>query len=50
MEDGNLLSGQGLGAAFDFAFHLAQRLTGDSVRVSRQAAHIYHPLNITVKM
>ncbi|NDL62121.1 DJ-1/PfpI family protein [Acerihabitans arboris] len=46
--DGNLLSGQGLGAAFDFAFYLAMRLTGDEARIRRQAEHIYHRLNLAL--
>jgi putative intracellular protease/amidase len=29
VEDGNLLSGRGLGKVFDFAFTLAARLQGD---------------------
>ncbi len=48
VEDGNLLSGQGLGAAFDFAFYLAMRLTGDEARIRRQAEHIYHRLTIAL--
>lgn len=46
VEDGNLISGQGLGASFDFAFYLAWRLTGDEARVRRQAGHIYHRLTL----
>ncbi|TKY80281.1 DJ-1/PfpI family protein [Pectobacterium polonicum] len=44
VEDGNLISGQGLGASFDFAFYLGLRLTGDEAKVQRQAKHIYHKL------
>ncbi len=32
VEDGNLLSGRGLGVAFDFALTLALRLTGNKGR------------------
>ncbi|KEY58965.1 DJ-1/PfpI family protein [Serratia sp. DD3] len=42
VEDGNLISGQGLGAAFDFAFTIGYRLTGDPVTTQEQATHIYH--------
>ena len=43
VEDGNLLSGKGLGLAFDFAFQLAYRLTGDAAATDFQADHIdYH--------
>ncbi|WP_431224325.1 DJ-1/PfpI family protein [Serratia sp. L9] len=42
VEDGNLISGQGLGAAFDFALTIAYRLTGDRLTTQEQAAHIYH--------
>lgn len=42
VEDGNLISGQGLGAAFDFAFTVAYRLTGDRTTTQEQAVHIYH--------
>ena len=42
VRDGNLVSGQGLGAAFDFAFNLALILTGERERVYRQARHIYY--------
>lgn len=41
VEDGNLLSGKGLGVAFDFAFHLGWKLTGDSANVDFQVDHIY---------
>lgn len=43
VEDGNLLSGKGLGLAFDFAFQLAYRLTGNAQVTDFQADHIdYH--------
>ena len=43
VEDGNLLSGKGLGLAFDFAFQLAYRLTGNAEATDFQADHIdYH--------
>ena len=42
VEDGNLLSGRGLGVAFDFALTLAQRLTGNKGAVDFQAEHIYY--------
>lgn len=42
VEDGNLLSGKGLGVAFDFAFHLGWKLTGDSANVDFQVDHIYY--------
>lgn len=42
VEDGNLLSGKGLGVAFDFAFHLGWKLTGDSTNVDFQVDHIYY--------
>ncbi|WP_428943878.1 DJ-1/PfpI family protein [Pantoea sp. FN060301] len=41
-EDGNLISGKGLGVAFDFAFQLAWRLTGDTATADFQAEHIYY--------
>lgn len=40
VEDGNLLSGRGLGNAFDFAFTLAARLQGDGALARDQASHI----------
>ncbi|WP_413722558.1 DJ-1/PfpI family protein [Sodalis sp. RH24] len=46
VEDGNLLSGRGLGTAFDFAFSIAMRLTGDEARIRRQSEHIYHRLSL----
>lgn len=42
VKDGNLLSGRGLGVAFDFAFTLALRLTGNKGAVDFQAEHIYY--------
>ena len=42
VEDGNLLSGRGLGVAFDFAFQLALRLTGKAGAADFQAEHIYY--------
>lgn len=42
VEDGNLLSGRGLGVAFDFAFQLALRLTGKPGAADFQAEHIYY--------
>ncbi|PHP94291.1 DJ-1 family protein [Pantoea agglomerans] len=42
VEDGNLLSGRGLGVAFDFALTLAQRLTGNKGAVDFQSEHIYY--------
>lgn len=42
VEDGNLLSGKGLGVAFDFAFHLCWKLTGDASNVDFQVDHIYY--------
>ncbi|MBU5378824.1 MAG: DJ-1/PfpI family protein [Pantoea sp.] len=42
VEDGNLLSGRGLGVAFDFALQLALRLTGKAGAADFQAEHIYY--------
>nr|WP_279076478.1 DJ-1/PfpI family protein [Hafnia alvei] len=42
VEDGNLLSGKGLGVAFNFAFHLGWKLTGDASNVDFQVDHIYY--------
>lgn len=42
VEDGNLLSGKGLGVAFDFAFHLGWKLTGNASNVDFQVDHIYY--------
>ena len=41
VEDGNLLSGKGLGVSFEFAFQLAWRLTDDTETADFQAEHIY---------
>lgn len=43
VEDGNLLSGKGLGHAFDFAFTLAARLLDDEKAARDHADHIYYP-------
>ncbi|MEZ3498451.1 DJ-1 family glyoxalase III [Pantoea sp. KPR_PJ] len=42
VEDGNLISGRGLGVAFDFAFQLALKLTGKAGAADFQAEHIYY--------
>ncbi|MFI8416066.1 DJ-1/PfpI family protein [Serratia sp. NPDC078593] len=42
VEDGNLISAQGPGAAFDFAFTLAYRLTGDSQTIQEHAGLMYY--------
>lgn len=42
VEDGNLLSGKGLGHAFDFALTLAARLLQDEAPVRDHAEHIYY--------
>lgn len=42
VEDRNLLSGKGLGHAFDFAFALSARLLGDEAPVRDHAEHIYY--------
>nr|WP_263063659.1 intracellular protease/amidase [Dickeya dadantii] len=42
VRDGSLVSGQGLGVVFDFAFNLALMLTEDHERIYRQAKHIYY--------
>ncbi|HEY4466569.1 MAG TPA: DJ-1/PfpI family protein [Klebsiella sp.] len=41
VEDGNLISGKGLGHVFDFAFTVAARLLGDETSVRNHAEHIY---------
>ncbi|KAA5931564.1 DJ-1/PfpI family protein [Pantoea sp. Bo_2] len=46
VKDGNLLSGQDLGAAFDFAFAIAFILTGEGDKATEQAEHISHKLNV----
>ena len=43
VEDGNLISGKGLGLTFDFAFTVASRLLGNETAVRDHAIHIYHP-------
>ncbi|WP_054179326.1 DJ-1 family glyoxalase III [Trabulsiella odontotermitis] len=43
VEDGNLLSGRGLGRVFDFALTLAARLEGDEMPAREHAGHIYYP-------
>lgn len=45
VEDGNLISGKGLGHVFDFALTLSARLLGDDVPVREQAEHIYYSCN-----
>ncbi|EOZ9389409.1 TPA: DJ-1/PfpI family protein [Enterobacter cancerogenus] len=42
VEDKNLLSGKGLGHAFDFALTLSARLLGDEAPVRDHAEHIYY--------
>jgi len=42
VEDGNLISGKGLGHAFDFALTVAARLLGDEAPVRDHAEHIYY--------
>ena len=42
VEDGNLISGKGLGHAFDFALTLSARLLGDETPVRDHADHIYY--------
>ncbi|ECG8589240.1 DJ-1/PfpI family protein [Salmonella enterica subsp. salamae] len=42
VEDGNLISGKGLGHAFDFALTLAARLLEDDTPVREHAGHIYY--------
>ncbi|MGC1030456.1 DJ-1/PfpI family protein [Pantoea agglomerans] len=46
VKDGNLLSGQDLGAAFDFAFAIAFVLTGEADSATGQAEHISHKLKV----
>ncbi|EGT4352348.1 DJ-1/PfpI family protein [Cronobacter sakazakii] len=43
VEDGNLISGKGLGRVFDFALTVASRLTGDEPAAREHADHIYYP-------
>ncbi|MDX6019966.1 DJ-1/PfpI family protein [Scandinavium sp. V105_16] len=42
VEDGNLISGKGLGHVFDFAFTVAARVLGDEAPVREHAEHIYY--------
>lgn len=42
VEDQNLISGKGLGHAFDFALTLSARLLGDETPVRDHADHIYY--------
>lgn len=42
VEDANLISGKGLGVAFDFAAAVAYRLTGAKEETDFQLAHIYY--------
>ncbi|MBV7404464.1 DJ-1/PfpI family protein [Enterobacter sp. ENT03] len=42
VEDGNLISGKGLGHVFDFAFTVSARLLGDETPVREHAEHIYY--------
>ncbi|HEA0342248.1 TPA: DJ-1/PfpI family protein [Salmonella enterica] len=42
VEDGNLISGKGLGHVFDFALTIAARLLADDAPVREQAGHIYY--------
>lgn len=42
VEDGNLLSGKGLGHVFDFALTLAARLLEEEAPVREHAGHIYY--------
>ena len=42
VEDGNLISGKGLGHVFDFALTVAARLLGDEAPVREHAEHIYY--------
>ena len=46
VKDGNLLSGQDLGAAFDFAFAIAFILTGEADSATEQSEHISHKLKV----
>ncbi|POP45001.1 DJ-1 family protein [Superficieibacter electus] len=43
VEDGNLISGKGLGRVFDFALTVAARLLGDEAPARDHADHIYYP-------
>ena len=46
VKDGNLVSGQDLGAVFDFAFAIAYLLSGEGDKVREQAGHISHTLKV----
>lgn len=46
VKEGNLLSGQDLGAAFDFGFAIAYVLTGEGEKATEQAEHISHQLKV----
>lgn len=43
VEDGNLISGKGLGRVFDFALTVAARLRGEEASAREHAEHIYYP-------
>ncbi len=42
VEDGNLISGKGLGRVFDFALTIAARLEGNDASARDHAEHIYY--------
>ncbi|WP_373963615.1 DJ-1 family glyoxalase III [Kosakonia sacchari] len=42
VEDGNLISGKGLGRVFDFALTIAARLQGNEIAARDHAEHIYY--------
>ena len=42
VEDGNLISGRGLGKVFDFSLTVAARLQGDEAAAREHAEHIYY--------
>ena len=42
VEDGNLISGRGLGKGFDFSLTVAARLQGDEAAAREHAEHIYY--------
>lgn len=39
--DGNMITGKGLGVAFEFAFMIAEMMTGEHNKVQEQKEHIY---------
>ncbi|WP_129544609.1 DJ-1/PfpI family protein [Serratia sp. 1D1416] len=39
--DGNLITGKGLGVAFEFAFTIAEAMTRESNKIQKQKEHIY---------